>query len=85
MIFANGDKIITYQEDAAVIKKIKAQFDKDALNLNNPYIGEVAFTKNTVSFYYDPIIVMENENTIEPASYVISIVEPVLDSMSEGK
>lgn len=85
MIFANGDKIITYQEDASVIKNIKAQFDKDNLNIDNPHIREIVFTKNTVSFYYDPIEVMENENTIEPASYIISIVEPVLDSVSGGK
>ena len=85
MIFANGDKIITYQEDASVIKNIKAQYDKNGLHIENPYIGEVAFTKNTVNFYYDPVVVMENENTIEPASYIISIVEPVLDSVSGGK
>ncbi|MEK4554490.1 MULTISPECIES: hypothetical protein [Jeotgalicoccus] len=85
MIFANGDKIITYQEDASVIKNIKAQYDKNGLRIDNPYIGEVTFTKNTVSFYYDPVVVMENENTIEPASYIISIVEPVLDSVSGGK
>ena len=85
MIFANGDKVITYQDDASVIKNIKAQSDQEALKVNNPYIGEVAFTKNTVSFYYDPVEVMENENTIEPANYIISIVEPMLDSVSEGK
>lgn len=85
MIFANGDKIITYQEDASVIKNIKEQFDKDKLNIDNPHIGEVVFTKNTVSFYYDPIEVMENENTIEPASYIISIVKPLLDSVGGGK
>lgn len=85
MIFANGDKIITYQEDASVIKNIKAQFDKDNLNIDNPHIGEVVFTKNTVSFYYDPVEVMENENTIEPAAYIISIVKPVLDSVSGRK
>ncbi len=85
MIFANGDKIITYQEDASVIKNIKAQFDKENLNFDNPYIGDVVFTKNTISFYYDPVEVMENENTIEPATYIISIVEPVLDSAGGGK
>ena len=85
MIFANGDKVITYQDDASVIKNIKAQYDQEALKVNNPYIGEVAFTKNTFSFYYDPVEVMENENTIEPANYIISIVEPMLDSVSEGK
>ena len=85
MIFANGDKIITYQEDASVIKNIKAQFDKNNLNIDNPHIGEVVFTKNTVSFYYDPVEVMENENTIEPAAYIIALVKPVLDSVSRRK
>lgn len=85
MIFANGDKIITYQEDASVIKNIKAQFDKNNLNIENPHIGEVVFTKNTVSFYYDPVEVMENENTIEPAAYIIALVKPVLDSVSGRK
>lgn len=85
MIFANGDKIITYQEDASIIKEIKKQFDSNTLNISNPFIEEVIFTKNTVNFYYNPIKVMENENTIEPANYVISIVEPVLDSISEVK
>lgn len=85
MIFANGDKIITYQEDASVIKNIKAQFDKNNLNIDNPHIGEVVFTKNTVSFYYDPVEVMENENTIEPAAYIITLVKPVLDSVSGRK
>lgn len=85
MIFANGDKIITYQEDATVINNIKAQFDKAHLNFDNPYIEGVGFTKNTVSFYYDPVEVMEKENTIEPATYIISIVEPVLESASGGK
>lgn len=85
MIFANGDKVITYQHDASVIKSIKAAFDKEAVSINNPYIEEVIFTKNTVSFYYDPVEVMENENTIEPANYIINIVEPVLNSVSEGK
>lgn len=83
MIFENGDRIITYQEDASIITEIKNMLDKNALN--NPYIGEVAFTKNTVSFYYDPINVMENENTIEPANYIISIIQPMLDSVSGGK
>lgn len=85
MIFANGDKVITYQNDASVIKNIKTEYDKETLKLDNPYIGEIIFTKNTVSFYYDPVEVMENENTIEPANYIISIVEPMLDSVSEGK
>lgn len=83
MIFENGDKIITCQEDASIITEIKNKLDKDAVN--NPYISEVAFTKNTVSFYYDPINVMENENTIEPANYIISIIQPMLDSVSGGK
>lgn len=83
MIFENGDKIITYQEDASIITEIKNKLEKNALN--NPYIGEVAFTKNTVSFYYDPINVMENENTIEPANYIISIIQPMLDSVSGGQ
>ena len=85
MIFANGDKVITYQEDASVIKNIKTQYDKNGLNIDNPYIGETVFTKNTVSFYYNPVEVMEKENTIEPAAYIISIVEPALDSVSGGK
>ena len=83
MIFENGDRIITYQEDASIITEIKNMLDKNALN--NPYWGDVAFTKNTVSFYYDPINVMENENTIEPANYIISIIQPMLDSVSGGK
>lgn len=85
MIFANGDTAITCQIEPAEVERLLASYKKEGKLTDSPYITEVQFTKNTVTFHYEPIEVMENENTIEPSTFVTTIVKAVLNHKSEVK
>ena len=85
MIFANGDTAITCQIEPTEVERLLATYKKDGKLTDSPYITAVQFTKNTVTFHYEPIEVMENENTIEPSTFVTTIVKSVLNRESEVK
>ena len=83
MLFANGDRAITGQFNRDVIANLENDFLKDKSLIQSDYIEWVSFTKDTITVFYDPIQVMENENTIEPSLYIMSRLEPILNSYSE--
>ena len=83
MLFANGDRAITGQLNRDVIANLEKDFLKDKSLIQSDYIEGVSFTKDTITVFYDPIQVMENENTIEPSLYIMSRLEPILNSYSE--
>ena len=61
MIFENGDKIITCQEDASIITEIKNMLDKNALNskVSNTY----AIVCKITNIKYE----MDNDHADDPA------------------
>ena len=83
MLFANGDRAITGQLNRDVIANLENDFLKDKSLIQSDYIEGVSFTKDTITVFYDTIQVMENENTIEPSLYIMSRLEPILNSYSE--
>src|SRR5699024_5994857 len=83
MLFANGDRAITGQLNRDVIVNLENEFLKDKSLIQSDHIEGVSFTKDTITVFYDPIQVLENENTIEPSLYIMSRLEPVLNSDSE--
>lgn len=71
MFFANGDRAVTYQQnemiDAAVLARLKNAFN----TTTHQYLTELITTEQTLTFMYEPIKIMEDQNTIEPCTIVI--------------
>ncbi|MCG1010203.1 hypothetical protein J4760_09230 [Salinicoccus sp. ID82-1] len=81
MIFANGDCHITYQQQEPLSPARREDLEQSFKDSSHVYLLDMVATGNTLTFYYSPIRVMEEHNTIEPGDVVIEEVREFLTGM----
>ena len=81
MIFANGDCYITYQQPDPIDSTKRVELEKAFEEGKHVYLNSMITTEHTLTFYYSPIKVMEEQNTIEPDDIIIGEVREFLRGM----
>lgn len=81
MIFANGDCYVTYQQPEPIDSTKRVELEQAFEEGDHVYLRDMVTTEHTLTFYYSPIRVMEEKNTIEPGDIVIEEVGEFLTGM----
>lgn len=81
MIFANGDCAITYQQEETIPQSERTRIE-EAFYQDVPqrFITDMMTTENSLTFLYEPVSIMEANNTLEPCGIA---VEKVTDFLTE--